>query len=55
MVEIYDHERGEYTRPSPFFQAAGLAYDSAYEMALMLSPAYWVAFYLGLFQYTTIT
>ena len=55
MVEIYDHERGEYTKPGPIFQAAGLAYDSAYEMALLISPAYWVTFYLGLFQYTTIT
>lgn len=55
MVEIYDHERGEYTRPGPFFQAVGLAYDSAFEMALLISPAYWVPFYLGLFQYTTIT
>jgi hypothetical protein len=55
MVEIYDQDRGEYTKPGPFFQAAGLAYDSAYEMALLISPAYWVAFYLGLFQYTTIT
>jgi hypothetical protein len=55
MVEIYDYERGEYTMPSHFFQAAGFAYDSAYEMALLVSPAYWVMFYLGLFHYTTIT
>lgn len=51
MVEIYDPERKEYTKPGPFFQAAGLAYDSVYEMALLVSPAYWVTFYLGLFYY----
>jgi hypothetical protein len=50
MVEIYNHERKEYTTPGPLFQAAGLTYDSAYEMALLISPAYWLTFYLGLFQ-----
>lgn len=54
MVEIYDPERKEYRKPGPFFQAAGLAYDSVYEMALLVSPAYWVAFYLGLFYYKNI-
>ena len=52
MVEIYDHDRKEYVRPGPLFQAAGLAYDSGYEMALLISPAYWITFYLGLFHYT---
>lgn len=55
MIEIYDHERGVYTKPGPFFQAAGFAYDSAYEMGLLITPAYWVSFYLGLFHYTSIT
>jgi len=55
MVEIYDHERGVYTKPGPLFQAAALAYDSAFEMALLITPAYWASYYLGLFQYTTIT
>ena len=54
MLEIYDYERGVYTKPGPLFQAAGFAYDSAYEMALLISPAYWVSFYLGLFQYPTM-
>ncbi len=54
MVEIYDHERGEFTKPGPFFQTAALAYDSTFEMGLMVSPAYWVMFYLGVFQYTTV-
>ncbi|MEO8110499.1 MAG: hypothetical protein ABI594_10720 [Ginsengibacter sp.] len=54
MVEFYDHERGEFTRPGPIFQAAALAYDSIYEMGLMVSPAYWVMFYLGVFHFTTI-
>ena len=55
MVELYDHERKEYTRPGPLFQAAGLAYDSSYEMALLISPAYWVTFYLGFFHYATLS
>lgn len=50
MVEIYDPERKVYTQPGPLFQAAGLAYDSVYEMGLLISPAYWVAFYFGLFH-----
>jgi hypothetical protein len=50
MVETYDHERGEFVKPGPLFQAAGLAYDSGYEMALLISPAYSVPFYLGLFE-----
>ncbi len=50
MVEIYDVERKQYTQPGPLFQAAGLAYDSAYEMGLLISPAYWVTFYLGQFH-----
>lgn len=54
MIEIYDPKRDEYNKPSPFFQAAGLIYDSAYEMALLISPAYWLTFYLGFFHYTTI-
>lgn len=51
IVEIYDHERKEYTIPGPLFQAAGLTYTSVYEMALLVSPAYWATFYLGLFNY----
>jgi hypothetical protein len=54
FVDIYDEERKEFTKPGPFMQAAGLTYDSAYEMALLISPAYWVAFYLGIFQYATL-
>lgn len=52
FVDIYDEEKKEFTKPGPLMQAAGLTYDSAYEMALLISPAYWVAFYLGLFHYT---
>ncbi len=55
MLEIYDHKRGEYTMPGPLFQTAGLVYDSAYEMALLMSASYWITFYLGLFNYTMIT
>lgn len=49
MVEIYDPKTGKYTQPGPLMQAAGLAYDSAWEMALLISPVYWIPFYLGLF------
>jgi len=55
MVQLYDAETKTFTTPGPLFQAAGLAYDSAYEMALLISPAYWVTFYLGFFHYTTLT
>lgn len=55
LVETYDHASGTFVRPGPAFQAAGLAYDSGYEMALLISPAYWVPYYLGLFQYASIT
>ncbi len=50
MVEIYDHDTKEFKQPGPLFQAAGLAYDSAYEMAVLVSPAYWLTFYLGFFK-----
>jgi hypothetical protein len=51
MIEIYDHKHEEYIKPGPIYQAAGLTYDSAYEMALLISPAYWATFYLGLFHF----
>lgn len=49
-VEYYDHDKKEYYKPSLSIQIAGLTYDSAYEMALLISPAYWLTFYLGLFH-----
>lgn len=52
LIEIYDEERKVFTKPGPLFQAAGLTYDSIYEMAFVISPAYWITFYLGLFQYS---
>lgn len=54
LVELRDEETGAWTRPGPAFQAAALTYDSVYEMGLMVSPAYWGAFYLGLFSYGTL-
>lgn len=54
MVQLYDAEKQEYTTPGPLFQAAGLTYDSAYEMGVLISPAYWITAYLGLFQFTTL-
>ena len=55
MVQLYDAENRTFTTPGPIFQAAGLAYDSSYEMALLISPAYWVTFYLGFFHYATLS
>jgi hypothetical protein len=54
FVQLYDDERKEFVTPGPLFQAAGLTYDSAYEMALLISAAYWVSFHLGLFEYATL-
>ena len=54
MVQLYDAKDDAYSTPGPGFQAAALAYDCAYEMALLISPAYWVTFYLGYFTYTTL-
>lgn len=51
LIERYDHENKTYYKPGTFYQIAGLTYDSAYEMALLVSPAYWVTFYLGLFHF----
>jgi hypothetical protein len=53
MVEIYDKQQKKYTMPGRLFQTGGLAFVSVYEMALLISPAYWVAFYLGLFNFTS--
>ena len=50
MVQMYDCEARTYTTPGPAFQAVALTYDSAYEMCLLISPAYWVTAYLGLFS-----
>ena len=54
MVQIHDADTKEWVQPGPAFQAAALTYDSAYEMGLLLSAAYWVTAYLGLFQYLTL-
>ena len=54
IIQFYDSEKGEFVKPGIGVQAAGLTYDSAYEMALLISPAYWVAHYCGLFEYSTI-
>ena len=49
-IEQFDPIKNEYLRPGVLMQAAGLTYDSAYEMTLLISPAYWVPFYFGLFN-----
>lgn len=54
MVEICNEEKNEYVKPGVWMQAAGLTYDSIYEMAFLISPAYWVAYYAGLFHYKTL-
>jgi hypothetical protein len=50
-VEEFNCKKQTYTKPSLGMQIAGLTYDSAYEMALLVSPAYWVTFYLGFFNF----
>jgi hypothetical protein len=49
-IEMYDPITNTYTKPSLGIQIAGLIYDSAYEMALLVSPAYWLTYYLGFFS-----
>ena len=49
-IEFYDAETKEFYQPGLTVQIAGLTYDSAYEMALLVSPAYWLTFYMGLFK-----
>lgn len=49
-IDLYDAEKKEFYQPGLKLQVAGLTYDSAYEMALLVSPAYWLTFYLGLFS-----
>jgi hypothetical protein len=39
-----------YKKPGVLMQVGGLLYDSAYEMALLISPAYWIPYYLGIFS-----
>jgi hypothetical protein len=48
-IETYDPETKSYVKPSLGMQIAGLTYDSTYEMTLLISPAYWLTFYLGFF------
>ncbi len=49
-IEFYNAETKEFYKPGLTLQIAGLTYDSAYEMALLVSPAYWLTFYMGLFK-----
>lgn len=49
-IEMYDPITNTFTKPGLGIQIAGLIYDSAYEMALLVSPAYWLTFYLGFFN-----
>lgn len=55
FVQLHDAKDDSWKTPGPAFQAAALTYDSAYEMALLISPAYWITFHLGLFQYTALS
>lgn len=49
-IEMYNPITDTYTKPKLGIQIAGLTYDSAYEMALLVSPAYWLTYYLGFFS-----
>lgn len=49
-IELYDPETRSYKKPGVLMQVGGLLYDSAYEMALLISPAYWIPFYMDYFK-----
>jgi hypothetical protein len=49
-IELYDPVTESYKKPGVLMQVSGLVYDSAYEMALLISPAYWIPYYLGIFS-----
>ncbi|MEN9973596.1 MAG: hypothetical protein RIS20_1943 [Bacteroidota bacterium] len=49
-IESFNHETKAFEKPGLSMQIAGLIYDSAYEMTLLISPAYWLTYYLGLFS-----
>ena len=49
-IECYNHELKTFEKPGLGMQVAGLVYDSAYEMTLLISPAYWLTYYLGFFS-----
>jgi hypothetical protein len=49
-IELYDPETMSYKKPGVLMQVSGLLYDSAYEMSLLISPAYWIPYYMGIFS-----
>lgn len=49
-IELYNPVTGEYNKPNLGMQIAGLFYDSAYEMTILISPAYWIPLYMDFFQ-----
>jgi hypothetical protein len=49
-IELYDPETMSYKKPGVLMQVSGLLYDSAYEMSLLISPAYWIPYYMGGFS-----
>lgn len=48
-IEVFNADTKLYEKPKISMQVLGLVYDSAYEMTLIVSPAYWICFYLGFF------
>ena len=46
-IEVYNSDMKRFEKPSLGMQVAGLVYDSAYEMTLLISPVYWLSYYLG--------
>lgn len=49
-IEMSDPVTNEYSKPNLVMQIAGLIYDSAYEMTILISPAYWIPLYLDFFK-----
>jgi len=49
-IETFRHDLNSFEKPKLSLQIAGLVYNSAYEMTLLISPAYWLTYYLGFFS-----
>lgn len=49
-IETFRYDLSSFEKPKFSLQMAGLIYDSAYEMTLLISPAYWLTYYLGFFS-----
>lgn len=49
-IERWNEHTHSFEKPKRLVQFLGLVYDSAYEMTLLISPAYWLSYYFGFFH-----